>query len=99
MPLQENLFQQSKNQKTVDLNVAQIVLFNSPRDSEQIGIMGRQLGERSTLLKIRKRATQEVFGNLVIFECEEQQEPQILLTLLWRRITPFLLRERRTFYQ
>ena len=66
MVLRHNLFQQSKYSKTIDLNVTQIVLFNSPRDSEQIGILGRQLGERSTLLKVYKRATQEAFGHLLI---------------------------------
>ena len=66
MVLRHNLFQQSKFSKTIDLNVTQIVLFNSPRDSEQIGILGRQLGERSTLLKVYKRATQEAFGHLLI---------------------------------
>ena len=66
MVLRHNLFRQSKYSKTIDLNVTQIVLFKSPRDSEQIGILGRQLGERSTLLKVYKRATQEAFGHLLI---------------------------------
>ena len=42
--LRHNLFQQTKSSKTVDLNVTQIFLFNSPRDSEQVGFLGRQLG-------------------------------------------------------
>ena len=50
MVLRHNLYQQSKNSKTIDLNVTQIILFNSPRDSEQIGILGRQLGERQTTI-------------------------------------------------
>ena len=44
--LRHNLFQQTKNSITIDLNVTQEILFNSPGDSEQIGILGRQLGER-----------------------------------------------------
>ena len=32
--LRHNLYQQSKNSKTIDLNVTQIILFNSPRCSE-----------------------------------------------------------------
>ena len=51
---------------TIDLNVTQIILFNSPRDLGQIGILGRQLGKRSTLKKAYKRSTQEPIGNLVI---------------------------------
>ena len=66
MVLRHNLFQQSKNSKTIDLNVTQMILFNSPRDLEQIGILGRQLGERSTLMKTYKRATQEPYGHLLI---------------------------------
>ena len=66
MVLRHNLYQQSKNAKTIDLNVTQMILFNSPRDLEQIGILGRQLGERSTLMKAYKRATQHPFGHLMI---------------------------------
>ena len=66
MVLRHNLFQQCKSSKTIDLNVTQMILFNSPRDLEQIGILGRQLGERSTLMKAYKRATQEPFGHLMI---------------------------------
>ena len=66
MMLRHTLFQQSKYSKTIDLNVTQTDLLKNPRDSEQIGILGRQLGERSTLLKVYKRATQESFGHLLI---------------------------------
>ena len=48
MVLRHNLFQQCKNSKTIDLNVTQMILFNSPRNLQQIGILGSQLGERST---------------------------------------------------
>ena len=66
MVLRHNLFQQCKNSKTIDLNVTQMILFNSPRDLEQIGILGRQLREQSTLMKTYKRVTQEPFGHLMI---------------------------------
>lgn len=66
MILRHNLYQQSKHSKTIDLNVTQIILFNSPRDSEQIGILGRQLGERQTTLDAYKRATQKPYGHLLI---------------------------------
>ena len=66
MVLRHNLYQQSKNSKTIDLNVTQIVLFNSPRDSELIGILGRQLGERQTTIDAYKRATRKPFGHLMI---------------------------------
>ena len=66
MVLRHNLFQRTKNSKTIDLNVTQIILFNSPRDSEQIGVLGRQLGERHAKMEASKRATQKHFGHLMI---------------------------------
>ena len=66
MVLRHNLFQWTKNSKTIDLNVTQIVLFNSPRDSEQIGVLGCQLGERHATMEAYKRATQKPFGHLMI---------------------------------
>ena len=56
----------TKSSKTIDLNVTQIILFNSPRDSEQIGILGRQLGERHLTMEAYKRATRKPFGHLMI---------------------------------
>ena len=66
MVLRHNLFQRTKNSKTIDLNVTQIVLFNSPGDSDQIGVLGRQLGERHATMEAYKRATQKSFGHLMI---------------------------------
>ena len=66
MVLRHNLFQQCKHSKTINLNVTQMILFNSPRDLEQIGNLGRQLGERSTLLKAYERAMQEPIGHLMM---------------------------------
>ena len=50
----------------IDINMNQLVLFNSRRDSVQIGILGLLLGERSSLLKVLKRVTQEAIGQLLI---------------------------------
>ena len=58
--------QRTKNSKTIDLNVTHIVLFNSPRDSEQFGVLGRQLEERHATMEAHKRATQKPFGHLMI---------------------------------
>ena len=38
MVLRRNLFQQKKS-KTIGLKVIQLILFNNPSDSEQIGIL------------------------------------------------------------
>ena len=66
MVLRHNLFQRTKNSKTIDLDVTQIVLLNSPRDFEQIAVLGRQLGERHDTMEAYKRATQKPFGHLMI---------------------------------
>ena len=64
--LGHNLFQQTKSSKTIDLNITQVILSNSPRDSEQIGVLGRQLGERHLTKEAYKRATRKPFGHLMI---------------------------------
>ena len=66
MTLKHNLFQQSKHSKTIELNVTQMILFKSPRDQEQIGVLGRQMGDRQLLIEAYKRATQEPFGHLLV---------------------------------
>ena len=76
MALRHNIFQRTKNSKTIDLNVTQIVLSNSPRDSEQIGVLGRQLGERHATMETYKRATQKPFVTW-------------WLTLTWEVVNPW----------
>ena len=66
MTLRHNLYQSAKNSKTIDLNVTQMILFKSPRVVEQIGVLGRQLGDRKILLEAYKRATHKQFGHLLI---------------------------------
>ena len=56
--LRHNLFQQTKTSKAIDLNVTQLILFNSPRDSGQIGILSRDLSRTHTTIEAYKRATQ-----------------------------------------
>ena len=55
LALKHNLFQQSmklktievsKHSKTIELKVTQMVLVKSPRDLQQIGVLGRQMGDR-----------------------------------------------------
>ena len=64
--LKHNLYQQSTNSKTIDLNVTQLLLLRNPRDTNQIDYLGRQLGCRELLLNSYKRATQDEFGHLLI---------------------------------
>ena len=64
--LKHNLFQQSKHSKTIKLNVTQMISFKSPSDLEQIGVLGRQMGDRQLLIDAYKKATQAPFGHLMI---------------------------------
>ena len=64
--LKHNLFQQSKHSKTIELNVTQMILFKSPRDLEQIGVLGRQMRDRQLLIDAYKKATEAPFGQLMI---------------------------------
>ena len=64
--MKHNLYQQTKNSKTIDLNISQLILFNGPRDVGQISILGRQLGQRKLLLETYKKATLKPYGHLLI---------------------------------
>jgi hypothetical protein len=46
----QNLFPQSKNMRNIALNMKYIVIFSSPRDIQQVGILGSQLGSRRALV-------------------------------------------------
>ena len=39
------MFQQSPWSRTIDLNTSHIILFKSPREVQQIDLLGRQLDE------------------------------------------------------
>ena len=64
--LKRNLYQQTKQTKTIDLNVTQMLLLRNPRDNNQTDFLGRQLGCRELLLNSYKRATEDQFGHLLI---------------------------------
>ena len=64
--MKRNLFQQSKYSRTNALNTTHIVLFKSPRDVQQIGLIGRQLNNTQFLRKCYELATKQTFGHLLI---------------------------------
>ena len=76
MTLGHNLYQPAKNSKTIDLNVMQMIFSKSPCDVEQIGVLGRQLGDRKLLLAAYKRATHKQFGHLLI-DLDPQTDPKL----------------------
>ena len=64
--VKHNLFQQSKWSRTIDLNTTHIILFKSPRDVQQIGLIGRQLNNTQFLKETYELATKQPFDHLLI---------------------------------
>ena len=64
--VKHNLFQQSKWSRTIDLNTTHIIIFKSPRDVQQIGLIGRQLNNTQFLRESYELATKQPFGHLLI---------------------------------
>ena len=63
--MKHNLYQQTKFSKTIDLNISQLILFNNPKDVEQISSLGRQTGQRKLLLETYKKAILNIYGHLL----------------------------------
>ena len=53
-----------------------MILFKIPRNVEQIGVLGRQMGDRKLLLEAYKRATSKPFGHLLI-DFDPQTDPKL----------------------
>lgn len=65
--VKHNLFFQSKNSKTIDLNNTHVILFKSPRDVNQINYLGKQLNNAKFLKDCYTKATDaERYGHLLI---------------------------------
>ena len=64
--VKHNLFQQSKNSRTIDLNTTHIVLFKSLRDIQQLDHLGKQLNKLMFLRDCFSKATQEPHGHLLL---------------------------------
>ena len=63
--LVQNLFKQGKAMRDVTLNCQMLILFKSPRDYEQIRVLGRQLGIPG-LVDAYRNAIKARYGYLVI---------------------------------
>ena len=62
----QNLFHQGKYCRDISLNTHYFILFKNPRDTQQIKLLGRQLGMPKKLLDVYLDATKEPFGYLLI---------------------------------
>ena len=64
--IKQNLYQQSKWSRTIDLNTRHIILFKSARDIQQVEFLGKQLNLVIFLKYCYQLATKEPFGHLLI---------------------------------
>ena len=64
--VKHNFFQQSKGSRTIDLNTTHIISFESPRDIQQIDLIGRQLNNTKFSKDSYELATKQPFGHLLI---------------------------------
>lgn len=65
----QNLFFQSKQQRTISLNCHYLILFKNPRDITQITHLARQMypkGKSKALVEAFKDATQKAYGYLLL---------------------------------
>ena len=64
--VKHNLFHKSSNGRDAELQNTHIVVFKSPRDIQQIGVLGKQLGLGQQLVDWYNDATAQPFGHLTI---------------------------------
>ena len=66
--LVQNLYYQGKESRTMSLNSQYLVLFNNPRDQQQIMVLARQIypGQSEKFLSTYRMATSKAFGYLLI---------------------------------
>ena len=64
--IRQNLYQQSKWSRTIDLNTTHIILFKSARDIQQFEFLGKQLNLVKFLKHCYQLETKEPLGHLLI---------------------------------
>ena len=66
--LVQNLYYQGKESRTMSLNSQYLVLFNNPRDQQQVMVLARQMypGQSEKFLSSYKMATSKPYGYLAI---------------------------------
>ena len=66
--LVQNLYYQGKESRAMSLNSQYLVVFNNPRDQQQITVLARQMypGQSEKVLNTYRMATSKAFGYLLI---------------------------------
>ena len=66
MLILQNLFHQGKYCRDISLNTHYFISFKNPRDTQQIKLLGRQIGIQKKLSDVYLDATETPFGYLLI---------------------------------
>ena len=89
--LNQNLFYQGKCARTLNLNTAYTVLMRNPRNTQQVALLGRQLGMGSLLKEAYQDATNKPFGYLVIDLSPKGEEKYRLRTNVFSSEAPVIV--------
>ena len=89
--LNQNLYFQGKCARTLNLNTAYIVLLKNPRNTQQVALLGHQLGIGKTLQEAYKDATGKSFGYLVVDLSPKSDENYRLRTNVFPEEAPLLV--------
>lgn len=94
--LNQNMFCQGKNARSISLNSHYLVLFRNLRDCSQIQKLGQQLypGKGNLLVEAYKYCTQKPFGYLVIDLSPHSDEKYRLRTKIFPEEDTIILRAR-----
>ena len=89
--LNQNLYYQGKCARTLNLNTAYTVLLKNPRNTQQVALLGRQLGMGKSMQEAYKDATGKAFGYLVIDLSPKSDETSRLRTNVFPEEAPMIV--------
>lgn len=70
----QNLFPKNKEQRDISLNAKYFLIFKNPRDMQQVGLLGSQMGKHDLMKKAYAHATSRPHGYLMIDVTQEAND-------------------------
>ena len=89
--LNQNLYYQGKCAQTLNLNTAYTVLLKNPRNTQQVALLGRQLGVGSVLKEAYREATSKPFRYLIVDLSPKSEEKYRLGSNVFPDETPVVI--------
>lgn len=62
----QNLFPKNKEQRDISLNTKHFIIFKNPRDTQQVSMLGAQMGKHDLIKSAYQHSTSEPHGYLMI---------------------------------